>query len=209
MRRGQDTLRRKTFKTPPLIHVCMDKKSIVAVFLVFVMVSSTLGFVLDFASSTQKETYGDWKFTLKNNAWVTSINGVDTSFSYLPSDVESLSLSNSKTALIKNAKQLGLSYDPRSSLASSFAEVQYDLAMRLDELSGVYVVRGLVNNSETALPILTCENATLSFPVIVFEENETTEFVESGSCIHAGAIFSNDVYRLGDRLLYGVTGVIQ
>ena len=187
----------------------MNKKALVAVFLVAVMVLSTLGFVLDFASSSQKETYGDWKFTLKDNVWVTSINGVDASFSYLPSDVESLSLSSSKTMMLKNAKQLGLSYDSGSSLASSFAEVQYDLARRLDELSGVYVVRGLVNNSGTALPILTCENATSTFPVIVFEENETTAFVESGSCIHAGAIFSNDVYRLGDRLLYGATGVIQ
>ena len=77
------------------------------------------------------------------------------------------------------------------------------------EVSGKVVYSGVLKSSlEYDLPILTCTNATLKTPVIIFNMSDNTSIVEIDNCIYLNAR-GREFLRLRDRLLYSYYGVIE
>jgi len=82
----------------------------------------------------------------------------------------------------------------------------------LSRFLGRSVYNGVLNTSEEYdLPVITCANATLKTPVIIFNVSDratSPSIIDVNNCIYLNAR-GGDFLRLRDRLLYSYYGVIQ
>ena len=62
--------------------------------------------------------------------------------------------------------------------------------------------------NEFTLPVITCDDATSSVPVLYFVESNETKIYSENGCIIAEAKFETDLLRIKDRLLYERLGII-
>ncbi|MBW2990386.1 hypothetical protein KY348_01635 [Candidatus Woesearchaeota archaeon] len=183
------------------------KQILMASILVFLMVASGFGVIV--GSRTSEMKYGKYKFQIINNKYVTEINGNDMPFYFLPSQVDYINLSSTITNKLKEAFLIMLTFNPDDKNNIQFIEVtRFDLSTYF----GKVVYNGVFFESdEYELPVLTCANATIKTPVIIFNTTEiinTPSIVEENNCIYLNAR-GTDFLRLRDRMLYSYHGVIQ
>ena len=187
------------------------RKKMISLFIVVVMVMSAAGFMIDYAFKEKLE-YNGFKFENTEQGFVTKLNGNKIAFNYYPTQLESINISSEAMNGIKSAKMIGVSYDPNSYLVETMAQLQYYLDMSLPELFGIFVQKGLTNNIGYEMAELTCENATAASPVIVFletGENETSDFSYENSCLTFKASTEQELVMQTERLVYGISGIMQ
>ena len=68
---------------------------------------------------------------------------------------------------------------------------------------------GFTEENKFDFPIITCDDATESIPVIYFRGANQTAIYEEANCIIAEAKREADFLRIKDRLIFGVFGVIE
>ena len=174
-----------------------------AILLVFLMVASGFGVIIGNRASEMR--YGKYKFQIKDNHYVTKINDNEIPFYFLPSQVNYINVSSIITNKLKEAFLVMITFDPEEETNLQVIEVaRFDLS----QLLGKVVYNGVLTSSlEYDLPILTCANATLKTPVIIFNMSDITSIVDIDNCIYLNAR-GTEFLRLRDRLLYSYYGVI-
>ncbi|MBW3023333.1 hypothetical protein KY308_04480, partial [Candidatus Woesearchaeota archaeon] len=114
-----------------------EKKSsgiYLAVFIALIMILSVIGFM---TTREEKQAYGKFSFSEKNNQWSTKTQNGELLSYYLPQDVEQIAVPEQAKSLILNTKMLYITYDPKDEDVETLATAQYSLGLALEQL-GVY-----------------------------------------------------------------------
>ncbi len=185
-------------------------KIIIGVFIVAVMVLSTFGFVLDYASTSGvTERVGGIAFRQSSNGVVARIEGVTMTFNYFPSQIRTIPAEGRIKDILRDTPALYITSDPTDPYAKDIDEVSLYLSTVLPETKQIYVAPGFTNATGYARPQITCDNATAYAPVIYFFRANQTGLSVQDNCVLAAAQVPNDVYRLNERLLLLMLGVLD
>ena len=188
----------------------MERKTIASLFIAGLMIFSIVGFMLvDVGVSEQKRTYGDFTFYRTESGWKTNSGVKDVLFNFFPDQVSQVLVDTKAALILTNTPVLGVTYDPNSSSAQSFGQIQYYLEQVFQDNDHFFVARGLTNASGfSALHEISCLNSSQSFPVLVLERGNETKIVSEGYCIHAQAASNQDLFLILDRIVYVIMGVL-
>ena len=184
-----------------------NKKNIVSLFIVIIMVSSLLA--LWEGSSNDAGKYGDFKFTMEGNGmYSTEINDEKVYFFSLPDQISSIEVAEDISEELKYADKMYLLFNPKDEnievievLRRSFAEDELPLL-------GKSMFFGVVEFDETysSLPVYDCENTTMT--TILMKTSEEVGIYKEGDCIVLSAKDSRDLFYVRDRLLFDLFEVI-
>jgi hypothetical protein len=181
------------------------KQVILSVVIALVMIMSTFGIII--GSQNNELRYGKYKFEVGNNQYATKINGKEMVFYSLPGQDEYINLSSIIINKLKEAYFISLTFNPNDKNNAQVLDlIRYDFSQTL----GKTVINGVINTSADYkdLPVITCENATLQTPVLLFNVSDNTSIIDINNCIYLNAKGS-EFLRLRDRLLYGYYGVMK
>ncbi len=184
----------------------MDKKMWMGIFIAFIMVFSIFGFVVDFAiQPSQKLKYGDYKFRVVDQRYITKIDGKEHVFVFFPLDLEYILLTDDVKHLL-TAQALTVTYDPQSNLSQNFGEAQYYLELQLQNKA---IERAVTNNQGLDLPQKSCADATGHQPVIELRAGEISRISVEGNCIVLTSLDAYDAYQQVERIIYTTLGVMS
>lgn len=184
-------------------------RNLIAFFIVGVMVLSGLGYMFERNDTEDIFQYNGYKFQRIDNMLTTKVNEMKLTFFSDPRLTESINISSAAIGQLKSSKMIYLTYNNSDMIKEDVALVHYTVAQPLWKSLNIYLVQALTDENEYNFPVITCDNATLSVPVIYFVHSNTTEFVYENNCITAKAFSRNDVYILTDRLLFGLYGIMK
>lgn len=189
------------------------RRKIISIVIATIMILSVAGFVLTAGfispSSSADLSYHGFSFEQTQNGYQTTLNGKQYVFNNHPLYVDSFSLSNESSFLLKQSKVISISYDSSSQLNSDFAGAQFLLERFLQGEKKI-VIRGLTNNSAfPQLSQIVCANATISNPVLLFEEGNVTELVSNNYCIQMNVVSPSDIGKLVDRIKFSILGIVS
>ena len=187
----------------------IDKKVLMGLFIVAIMIFSVFGFVLSYGSGQESLKYNNYKFVRTQLGVQTKINGENILFNFYPTQVEDIPIDEDARTALKNIKSLSITYDPGSEWAQGMAEIQFYLEQALPKTKEVYVERGLTDNEGYDLKEIQCKDATETVPVLHLQQADTTEIIFDNNCILAKAQQAQELYRINDRLQYIIYGVME
>ena len=182
-------------------------KNVMTIFIVIIMVGSVIGYMFG-RNSSESFKYNGYKFLRRDNKLVLKINKIEFGFDYFPSSVEDIEISSEILDRLSGVIEIDSTYDNSSKWKEGISVVQYDLE-RYFEITGTYFIKGLTDENDYGLPVITCENATAKTPVLYFKESNQTKIWLDDNCVIAEAKSEIDFIRIKDRLLYGLLGVIK
>ena len=140
--------------------------------------------------------------------WIAKINGADAAFSFLPAEVEDVLALDDFPKALKDRLEIDVAYDLNNTYKESIALAQHQMDLTLAEYN-IYLRKGFTTNNTFNLPVITCNDATLSVPVVYFKYGNLTSIHVSDNCVIAEASSNSDFIKVKDRLLYGILGVIK
>ncbi|MBD3354747.1 hypothetical protein GF361_02050 [Candidatus Woesearchaeota archaeon] len=186
------------------------KKIIISLFVIFLMVSSILGYMFG-RSGIEKYKYNSFSFFKRNNEWVLDGDEGELSFNLFPEQVENIEMDFDAADVLQDKAEVDVTSDPESKYAEAIAVSQLSIQQNLMEYSDTFVVLGMTENDDGFdLPVIGCEDATESVPVLYFKESNSTGIkLEDNHCIILEAENELDFLRLKDRLLYSYIGIIK
>jgi len=187
----------------------IDKKTLMGLFIIGIMVFSVFGFVMSYSSGQSTLKYGDYKFTRLQQGVRTKINGERILFLFDPTQLEDISVDDQAKQKLKNLKTISVTYDPKDEWSQAMAEIQYYLENALLKHAEVFVSRGLTNSTGYDLKEIKCSDATDTVPVLYLTHGNVTEMTFDGNCIIANAAEIQELYRINDRIQYLVYGVME
>ncbi len=182
------------------------------VFMIIILMGTSFSFVFfGFAPPSDKIKYKGISFTHNPNQgiWIAKINGKYAAFSFLPKDVENISVNAKIPSLQAGTYEIDVTYDFNDTYKQAMALAQHQMALTLEQY-GIYVRKGFTTNNTYNLPIINCDEATQVVPVVYFRSGNSTSttIYSEGNCIIAEASKNQDFLKLKDRLLYGTMGLI-
>jgi|SRR3989338_4913743 len=186
------------------------RKKFLVYFIGFIMVFSVFG-VIFFGfgdGGTTSLRYNDFKFANKGSSWSTMINEKEALFTYFPSDVGGINVSNDVINRLKNILEIDVTSGFNDTFAKQISLAEYNMGLTLDNFN-VFVRQGFTAESQYNFPVITCEDATPFVPVIYFKKSNETKVYLEDNCIIAEALRQDDVERIKDRLVYGILGIIE
>ncbi|MBW3018836.1 hypothetical protein KY329_01455 [Candidatus Woesearchaeota archaeon] len=184
------------------------KRSIVGGFIVFIMIFSVFGIVMNYTMSDtkQKYEYNGIEFKGTKDGFAANIGGKDYTFYALPTDLEFYNIPEEAKKLLKQP-MLAVTYDPDSYLAETMAEAQFIMEQQL--MPKIVIQRAMTNSSGTGLKQMSCENATEKEPVLEFRESDETLIKVEGGCVIFNAVDHADVLRQEELSRYIILGVME
>ena len=185
-----------------------SKKTFIIVITTFIalsMIVSIFAVVVDNQGS--KLEYNNQKFTLTEQGYKTKINGNYYIFQYFPAEIESITLTPEAKSLLDNSQGLIVLFDPN---ADSENLLYLDFArFSMDEKLDRQIFFAVTNESAAyALPVLSCQNATSSLPIIYFNLSTEVSVTNDGSCIIANAKL-REILGVEERMVYHMLGVME
>ena len=178
-------------------------------FIVFIMIGTSVSFVFfGFSPATERVKYNGFSFVNNGNIWIAKINGREAAFSFLPSEVESVSAFEDFSKRLQGKFEIDVTYDLNSTYKESIALAHHQMGLTLAAYS-IFVRKGFTANNTFNLPIITCDNATINVPVVYFKHGNATNIHIENNCIIAEASANADFIMVKDRLLYGMLGVMK
>ena len=178
-------------------------------FIVLIMVGTSFSFVFyGFSGDSEKVKYNGITFAKFPDRWEAKINGRQAAFSFLPGEVESISVSDDSFRALQNKFEIDATYDLNSTYKESIALAQHQMGLTLSAYD-IYLRKGFTYNNTYNLPIITCNDATQNVPVVYFRQGNSTSIHSENNCIIAEASTNADFIKVKDRLLYGIMGVIK
>ena len=182
-------------------------KHAVSIFIVVIMVTSVLGFVMTMSNETSTDrSYKGIDFLADGNSWRFNHEGKSYEVEYLPEEIQHIKISlGIKDMLDKSV--LYTTSDLNGKYKEQAALAQYQIQSNLGNI-GMYSLTGATHENSYNIPVITCENATSSMPVIFFKEGNSTEVYSQGNCIIAQASYDQDLVRIADRIIYEKLGII-
>lgn len=185
----------------------MDSKKIMVLFILFIMIFSVIGVVLNYSvPQSAPLEYEGFEFRLLQNQFEVSVGGKDRLFFFFPVDVEYVNVSDDVRSLL--AKPVWtVSYDPFDERNSTLAEAQYYLESQLSDVRTIE--RSLTSSDGSSLPQRSCDDATVSQPFLLLSFGNETGISSSGDCVTLSAVDDVDLLRLVERVSYHVFGVMK
>lgn len=182
---------------------------IMGVIIILSMIASIFAVYVDQYTSTTIK-YGKRDFTMTTEGYQTKINKTIITFSYLPQEVERYNVSPTIGPTLKNAQFIVILIDP----SLDKADLEYVDAARYlyanQVPTPVYVGQLMPSDTYSALPILSCDNATVQTPFIVFTAANitgTTIVEEAPGCIIVQSRL-REFIAAKDRLVYSYYGIM-
>lgn len=174
-----------------------------------VMVGSLFGVVFfGFGNSgATSMKYNDFKFVNRGSFWSAIIDNREAMFTYLPSDVDVISVSNNAINRLKNKVQIDMTSDFNDTSAESIALAQYQIGITLNNFD-VFVRSGFTSEQQN-FPVITCDDSSNFVPVIYFKSSNETGVYLDNDCVIAEASNPADIIMIKDRLVYGILEIIK
>jgi hypothetical protein len=183
------------------------KKQAMGVFIVLIMTMSVLGYM--FGKDTAEQlSYNDFKFNRIGNRWATNIDKTEYVFDFFPSQVDTINVSSDIINSLKESMQIDMTSDINSEFKEAIALAEFELSNYLT-FNNQYARIGFTQLNEYEKPMITCIDATMSVPVIIFETSNETKVYTEGNCIIAKSKSDSDFIAIKDRLLFGLIGIIN
>lgn len=194
------------------------QKIIFSLVLAAIFLFSTIGLIFssvpggssgDVFGNTYSEVYNGVKFESVPNAnvFVAEIDEQEVFFSYLPRDVETMTVDTNVFPLLTNKPQLKITSDSLTNYSDIKSLISYDMS-RLFE--SVDIQRGYVDeNNPYGFEQITCEDATEFVPVLYLMNSNETKISVNNNCVIAQADSQFGYLRIRDRLLFGMYGIIE
>ncbi len=195
----------------PLRKEKSNKNLGMSIFIAFIMITSVFGVIFyGYAGSSEVIRYNDVKFTVTNLGYETTIAKEKYYFEYLPPEAESVNTDVNIIGMINNAKGIIITSDINTTYKEDIALASYNLNT-LFTTQNKYSANAFTTNS-TTLPAVTCENASITFPVIYITEANSTEITLDDSnegCINFRFDTSYNLKRATSKLMYIILGIIE
>jgi len=187
-----------------------NKKTMMSLFIVAIMVLSVLGFMaIRNSNDGYSFVYQGILFEQdQQGGLIAEINGEEVVFRYTPQQLELMNFTDNIIPAVKNTRMIYITNDPDAKYISDLALLSFELSKELPQYFRIYTVNGLTAENDYDVPIVTCLNATQNVPVIYFKDaNETRAFM-NGNCIFFEAKTAYDFSYLKERLMYGMFGIL-
>ncbi|MBU0980444.1 MAG: hypothetical protein KJ709_06555 [Nanoarchaeota archaeon] len=174
-------------------------------FMVFIMVTSLAGFLAPDEGSDFK--YGKYKFTAREDAFYTSIDGKQFRFYHTPELAENVTFDTAAKDKIFGSRMILVSFEPSEDPV--FDLVRFELSQEMPELFSVFVASGIaLEDDRYDLPVISCLNATEYVPVIMLLPSNESSVTIDDDCIAISG--SEDGLLLAkDRLMYSLAGILD
>jgi len=183
---------------------------IVATVIVLSMIVSIFAVLVDNQDQTIPD-YNKHSFVNINTGYKTKINGKYMEFYNYPSDLESIPLSSDIIAKLKNSQGMAFIFDPSDPVTDDLQYIdliRYNLQLDMDKPTYFGITQ---NSSNYTLPIISCANSTIEFPLVMINISSNTSFYVSNQ--YPNCIVMNgrlrDLLAAEDRLLYTYYGVMN
>jgi hypothetical protein len=186
------------------------RKLYLAVFIILVMVSGSVGFIGLYNSddgTASNTDYNGFSFSQDGNQWVTEVDGDEYQFSLHPQQIP-LFVPRGAVDRLDGVSSVTLVFDP------AISDLQYvDLARfelrRFFLQRGVAVQQGITAETDNyPLSVITCVPGEGETTITFIEQNESGVFTDQ-NCITIAA--QNPVEHIGfaERIMYMVLGVMR
>jgi hypothetical protein len=209
--RKQDMVRIRKHKLSKSVKIRQEKKKfkkefIITGILAGVMILSVFGIMFgSFGSQSQKQTYNEFSFKSTNQGWLLD-EDKEMYFDYLPDQLETVVVSEEVKNLF-GAPIFTIVFNPNSESIEQIEKTRLKLAQHLmPEKAILYSITE--ENELYSLPLMTCENSTQEFPVILIQEANFTEISNQDSCIIINAR-PMEIQAAAERLVYSWLGIIK
>lgn len=208
----KDMAKVKKHKKPT--HIRTKKKSIwnpalvLTLLITLVMITSIIGFVYEPESSFITDM--NLSFEVGEDRKVI-IEDMDNSprFRFLPSQVSDLEIDAESEAIIKSTPMMYVTFDPRLGDKEDLELARFELSTEFLKYFNKYISSGITTEDPMySLPLITCENATQSVPVIFFSKGNETSVSSESNCVTFNAKSGTEFLRIKDRLLYLMLDII-
>jgi hypothetical protein len=184
------------------------------IFMIVVMLMSTLAYYITTPTGESQMEYGDYEFYMvplpdlgpTAGYYATEIDGQEIQFQSLPIHVTYLELDPQAIALLQNAGQVALSASTNESLENAsnidYARLQLGLAIPK-------AFNAMADNDERyTLPVFTCAQATPQLPVLLLNSSNQTGVRVEGACIILNAE-SRQLMQYKDRIIFEYHGILK
>lgn len=180
-------------------------------FMGFIMIGSLFGIIfLGFGGgggATSKVTYNGFEFVNRGTFWTTEIGGIPLAITFLPTDLELILVDNLAIERLKNKVQIDITSDFNDTFAEGIALAQFQVVPELNKFN-IFLRTGFTT-TQNNFPILTCDDATATVPIIYFKSANFTKISLDDNCIIAESSSQADVIKVKDRIVYGMFGIIR
>ena len=183
------------------------KKLILPIFLGLIMVMSIFGFIIGQSTQDNQQvpdggkTFGGHVFQRVNAGWVTTIDGREVIFRYLPDELSDIDISSIPSDALKKPK-IYLSRDPRQSYGLAERDIYHDLK----PVTNLQLACGIDSEECKNVPLKTCKDADAMTAVILFALSEGPSIAFENNCV---SISGDAVHitKVMDKLLYSYFGI--
>jgi len=181
-----------------------------SIFIAATMILSVFGIIIGSSGDTTTVRYNDFKFSQdpQYGFYTTKINGDTVPFYSLPTESVYFNLSDEVMVGLRSSVFIVTTFDP--DLANTSLQhielARFDLAQYM---KGKQVYNAVLDSAAgyESLPILSCDNASATMPVVTFNISETRGIVSSGNCIYLNGKGADFLF-FRDLILYKYLGVI-
>ena len=190
----------------------INKKVLMSIFIVAIMVLSVFGFMMSYQTNQQSEKldeYNGHEFKKTSQGFMTELNDEKIYFKYYPGDLEKINISDDAKAILSETEAMFITYDPDSDFASAISELEFDMEQKIQKIGKPIIAKGLTNATDYALPEITCSNATAVMPVLYVKRGEKSEVTSSNNCITLTAETESILNAYYTKLLYITFGVMK
>lgn len=190
-------------------------KAFLSVILVIFLVSSLGGVILYQPTETNENSFkldlenGKYEFNRKldtaGNPYY-EVNKDDISFtSFYTPDQIGLSIPEDIQLILKNSNYFYLTFDPKEIDLSLIDYLRYELKNNIP-ISKFFIDSVLEENDIYQLPIITCNNASITTPVINIKSSNLTNIEMTNNCITIEFAQQNTL-QVRDSLVYLMHGI--
>ncbi len=174
------------------------------------MITSVFGIVINgFGDQSTTVRYGNFKFKLEQFGYSTTVDDKKLFVDVLPQEVEYIAVPQQAISLLQTNPQVYMTHDPNSSSAPMMAAAEFSFAQTALTHLSTNIVPAFTVQNINGLPVVTCDDATEFFPVIMLRESDKTEVTVENNCIILDAATDPEILALKDRLVYALTGIMQ
>ncbi|MAG20179.1 hypothetical protein CL618_01980 [archaeon] len=174
-------------------------KIIISLFIIFLMISSVLGFISVQSSSVKTIKYKDLKFKNIDDRWVTIISNQQVSLKYSPE-----SLPNNPTIITLNdlnsAQKIYITNNPQENTQEAQSEFLGNLIPFISPSLVQACSEDIPSCSEK--PLKTCQDATSSVKIIQFKQSDNIIVNYQDNCLLIQGNNQDLIKKLDKLVLY-------
>ena len=182
-------------------------QKIIVIAILFVLFGSVIAFSLLYYSpnsgaAQNSFSYGGSEFFRTESGVSTDFEGQLIEFFFYPED-----LSNTDASLIveklRSSQFIYATSRPSDEFADLISEAEFNVGRIIGSKRSAILEVAFTVPNDFGKPVITCENATLAVPVILFNStNGTTGVSENRNCIVVNFESEIEFYKIRDKVVY-------